>query len=122
VVSERCVNESLWKPPKMRSSGFMRVRRKLKANQENDFACNTSRMPCSSSSDKITGPIAGILAAISSIALLVGKYRRDEHDAGFGHGADWGEIGIRKAVGATRQEHSPAVSDRGVHARLLSEG
>lgn len=81
---------------------IMRVRRRLKANQENDFAVTTSDAALEFI-HRITGPIAGILAAISSIALLVG-----------GIGVmnmmlvsvteRTGEIGIRKAVGATRQD------------------
>ncbi len=80
----------------------MRVRRKLKANQPDDFALISSDAVLEFLG-KITGPIAGILAAISSIGLLVG-----------GIGVmnmmlvsvteRTGEIGIRKAVGATRQD------------------
>jgi putative ABC transport system permease protein len=80
----------------------MRMRRKLKANQENDFAV-TSSDAVLEFVGRITRPIALILATISSIALLVG-----------GIGVmnmmlvsvteRTGEIGIRKAVGATRQD------------------
>jgi len=80
----------------------MRMRRKLKANQENDFAV-TSSDAVLEFVGRITGPIALILATISSIGLLVG-----------GIGVmnmmlvsvteRTGEIGIRKAVGATRQD------------------
>jgi putative ABC transport system permease protein len=80
----------------------MRVRRKLKANQDNDFAVNSSDAAMEFL-DRITAPVAGILAAISSIGLLVG-----------GIGVmnmmlvsvteRTGEIGIRKAVGAKRQD------------------
>jgi len=78
----------------------MRVRRKLKANQPNDFDMISSDAVLEFLA-RITGPIAAILAAISSIALLVG-----------GIGVmnmmlvsvteRTGEIGVRKAVGATR--------------------
>jgi len=80
----------------------MRGRRRLKASQDNDFAV-TSSDSAKEFLGRITGPIAGILAAISSIGLMVG-----------GIGVmnmmlvsvteRTGEIGVRKAVGATRQD------------------
>jgi putative ABC transport system permease protein len=80
----------------------MRVQRKLKANQNNDFAVTSSDAALEFIT-RVTAPIAMILAAISSIALLVG-----------GIGVmnmmlvsvteRTGEIGIRKAVGAKQQD------------------
>jgi putative ABC transport system permease protein len=80
----------------------MRIRRKLKANQPDDFAMRSSDAVLEFLA-RITGPIAGVLAAISSVGLMVG-----------GIGVmnmmlvsvteRTGEIGIRKAVGATRMD------------------
>jgi putative ABC transport system permease protein len=80
----------------------MRLQRRLKANQDNDFAVTSSDAALEFIS-RITAPIALVLAAISSIALMVG-----------GIGVmnmmlvsvteRTGEIGIRKAVGAKRQD------------------
>jgi putative ABC transport system permease protein len=80
----------------------MRVQRRLKANQDNDFAVTSSDAALEFIT-RITAPIALVLSAISSIALLVG-----------GIGVmnmmlvsvteRTGEIGIRKAVGAKRQD------------------
>ncbi len=80
----------------------MRVQRRLKANQDNDFAVTSSDAALAFIS-RVTAPIALILSAISSIGLLVG-----------GIGVmnmmlvsvteRTGEIGIRKAVGARRMD------------------
>jgi len=80
----------------------MRSRRRLKANQDNDFDI-VSMDAVREFLAKITGPIAAILATISSIGLLVG---------GIGImnmmlvsvTERTGEIGIRKAVGATGRD------------------
>jgi len=80
----------------------MRSRRKLKADQDNDFAVTTSAEGLAFISE-ITSPIAWTLGVIASISLLVG-----------GIGVvnmmlvsvveRTGEIGIRKAVGARRRD------------------
>jgi putative ABC transport system permease protein len=80
----------------------MRTRRKLKANQDNDFAVATVAEGLAFIAE-ITSPIAWTLGAIASVSLLVG-----------GIGITnmmlvsvverTGEIGIRKAVGARRRD------------------
>ncbi len=80
----------------------MRLQRRLKANEKDDFAVTSSDAALEFIT-KVTAPIAMVLAAISSIALMVG-----------GIGVmnmmlvsvteRTGEIGIRKAVGARRQD------------------
>jgi putative ABC transport system permease protein len=80
----------------------MRGRHRLKANEDNDFDV-TSTDAALEFLGRITAPVAAILAAISSIGLLVG-----------GIGVmnmmlvsvteRTGEIGVRKAMGATRQD------------------
>jgi putative ABC transport system permease protein len=80
----------------------MRRERGLKGNQPNDFSVMTSDATLEMI-NTITGPVGAILTALSSIGLLVG-----------GIGVmnmmlvsvteRTGEIGIRKAVGATRSD------------------
>jgi putative ABC transport system permease protein len=80
----------------------MRIQRKLKANQNNDFEVTSSDAALDLIS-RVTTPIALILTAISSIALLVGGIgvmnimlvSVTERTT---------EIGIRKAVGAVKKD------------------
>ncbi|HEV7514966.1 MAG TPA: ABC transporter permease [Thermoanaerobaculia bacterium] len=83
-------------------TGILRVRRKLHANQANDFAIFTSEGQLASFR-QITGGVAAVMVLIAGIALLVGGVgvmnimlvnvtQRTR------------EIGLRKALGGTRRD------------------
>ncbi|HVT18418.1 MAG TPA: ABC transporter permease [Thermoanaerobaculia bacterium] len=83
-------------------TGILRVRRKLHANQANDFALFTSEGQLESFR-QITGGVAAVMLVIAGIALLVGGVgvmnimlvnvtQRTR------------EIGLRKALGGTRRD------------------
>jgi len=83
-------------------TGILRVRRKLHANQDNDFALFTSEGQLESFR-QITGGVAAVMVLIAGIALLVGGVgvmnimlvnvtQRTR------------EIGLRKALGGTRRD------------------
>jgi putative ABC transport system permease protein len=83
-------------------TSILRVRRKLRANQANDFATFTSDSALSTFR-QITGGIAAVMIVIAAVALLVGGVgvmnimlvnvtQRTR------------EIGLRKAIGGTRRD------------------
>jgi putative ABC transport system permease protein len=83
-------------------TSILRVRRKLRANQANDFATFTSDSALSTFR-QITGGIAAVMIVIATVALLVGGVgvmnimlvnvtQRTR------------EIGLRKAIGGTRRD------------------